>query len=151
MIQLLRLSIIFEIISVILAFVTGKYLLFFGIAGVLILVSTIFYSGRKQRVRYWLQGYRTQLENNDNNVEMALKVIKQEFCASKYADSDICENTYSDVDTLVLEIIKREFKFHKLLEIPPATPEQMRQNLVAYQNAIQKTKNEIIQVKKEKL
>jgi hypothetical protein len=150
--QLLRLLIIpMSIIPVILAFVTGKYLLFLGIAGALVLVSVIVYSGRKQRVRYWLQGYKNQLENNDNNVEMALQAIKKEFCMSKYADEDICGNTYSDIDTLVLEIIKREFNLKRLLETPAVTPEQIQQNLVEYRNAIQKIKSEIIQVKKERL
>jgi hypothetical protein len=133
----------------VIGFVVGE-LLIFGIIGIALLVFTsFFYSHRKQRVRYWIQGYKTHLENNENNKIDAIKSIQQEFCASKYADNDFCNNEYQNIDTLVEDIIKREFKFEKLVQSPISTPNDIQGNISAYVKAKEKVKHEITDVKKE--
>src|SRR3989344_5834590 len=95
-------------------FVIGQRLIFGTIGAGLLIFSALFYSHRKQRVRYWMQGYKTYLENNGNSEAVAIESVKQEFCASKYADNHVCDSEYQSIETLVEDIIKREFKFERL-------------------------------------
>lgn len=133
----------------VIGYVTGNWIVF-GIIGVVLLISTsLFYSGRKQRVRYWIQGYKTSLENNGGNHQAALTEIKNEFCASKYADETVCQNEYDNVENLVEDIIQREFKFERLVQAPISSPNDMQKNLSAYAKAKEKMQQEVATVKKE--
>lgn len=125
----------------IIGLITGKWLIF-GIIGIALLIFTsLFYSHRKQRVRYWIQGYKTHLENNKGDKKAAIETIQKEFCLSKYADDSTCNNDYQDIGALVEDIIEREFKFDILLQ-PPV-------DLSAYRKAKENVKHEIDGVEKE--
>ncbi len=137
------------IVIFIIGFIVGELLIFGIIGGALLVFSSLFYSGRKQRVRYWIQGYKTHLENNDNNETLAIESVKQEFCKSKYVDDNVCNNKYQDIDTLVEDIIKREFKFERLVQTPASTPNDIKGNISAYAKAKKKLKREIADVKKD--
>jgi hypothetical protein len=130
-------------------FITGKWIIF-GIIGIsLIIFTSVFYSGRKQRVRYWIQGYKTLLENNGGDAQTALTTIQKEFCASKYADENVCKNQYDSISTLVEAIIQREFKFERLVQAPISSPNDVQKNLSAYAKAKEKLRKEVASVKKE--
>lgn len=130
-------------------FITGKWVVF-GIIGIgLLTFTSLFYSGRKQRVRYWLQGYKTQLEKSGGNEESALNSVKNEFCASKYAEESICNGEYQDIDKLVEDIIKKEFKFERIIQSSISSPNNLQKDLLAYKKASEKVRIEIATVKKE--
>ncbi len=149
--HLIRISLIpLALASFVLGYITGKWLIFGVIAIGLLVFDFVYYSGRKQRIRYWLQGYRGQLEKNGGNENDSLKSIQKEFCASKYADESVCSKEYPDVETLVLDIIKQEFKFKMLIK-PSASSGSVFQNLDDYAEAVTKTKNEIENIKRELL
>ncbi|MCR4337298.1 MAG: hypothetical protein NUV91_05785 [Candidatus Omnitrophica bacterium] len=43
-------------------FITGHWLIYGIIGAGLLIISFLLYSGRKQRVRYWIQGYKKGLK-----------------------------------------------------------------------------------------
>lgn len=148
--QLIRLALFpVALVLFIIGFITGKLLFFGVIGGALIIFASLFYSGRKQRIRYWIQRYKTHLENNKENKVTAIQSIQQEFCVSKYADEHICNNKYEDVDSLIQDIIKKEFKFDRLVQSPISSPNNIQKNILAYKKATGKIKQEITDIKKE--
>lgn len=133
------------IIAVVIGIVRGE-LLIFGLVGVaLFILSFLFYSGRRQRVRYWFQGYRMHLRNNGNDRVAAVKSVQREFCAGKYAAEHICSGDYRDIDTLIRDIIHREFKLERIIQ----SSHDHQANLLAYKREIEKVDREIAQIKKE--
>jgi len=139
----------FAILMFIIGFVVGQRLIFSIIGAGLLIFSALFYSHRKQRVRYWIQGYKTYLENNGNNEAVAVESVKQEFCASKYVDDHVCNNEYQNIETLVEDIIKREFRFERLVQSPISSPSDIQGNLLAYTKVVKKVRQEIADVKDE--
>src|SRR3989338_38739 len=148
--QTLRMLLIpLALVMFILGFVTGRWMLF-GVIGIgLLIFTSLFYSGRKQRVRYWIQGYKIQLENNRGNEKAAIEAVRKEFCASKYADDNICNREYQEIGPLVEDMIKREFKFERLVQSPISSPNDIQNNISAYVKAKEKVKREVADVKKE--
>lgn len=140
-----------SLVLIIVGIITGKWLIFGLIAGAILLFSVLFYSHRKQRVRYWVQGYQLSLEKNGGDELGALKDIRDEFCTSKYAEERICKTTYSSLDILVEDIIKCEFKFEVLLQPMSSNPKNIEKNMHAYMKAKGALKKEIEDVKKEVL
>src|SRR3989344_6085423 len=137
------------ILMFIIGFVVGQWLIFSIIGTGLLVFSALFYSHRKQRVRYWIQGYKTYLEGNGNSVAGAIESVKQEFCAGKYADDQVCNNEYQDIAALVEDIIKKEFKFERLTQSPISSPNDIQGNLLAYMKATKRVRQEIADVKNE--
>ena len=140
-----------SVVLFVIGLLIGKALIFGIIAVAIIVFSVLFYSHRKQRVRYWIQGYQIYLEKNNGNEVSSPRALKEEFCTSKYAEEKICDNEYSSLDVLVEDIIKREFKFDILLQSRSLDPKDVEKNLAAYMKAKVALRSEIADVKKEVL
>lgn len=150
--HLLRISLTpLAFVSFVLGLITGKWLIFGAIAIGLLVISLVYYSGRKRRIRYWLQGYKMQLEKNGDNEKSAIESIQKEFCASKYTDEQICSKEYSDIETLVRDMIKREFKFERLMQSSVSSQNEMSKSLDDYIKAVANVTMEIRDIKKELL
>lgn len=136
-------------VSLVLGFITGKWLIFGTAAMGLLIFDFVYYSNRKQRIRYWLQGYKEQLEKNGDNEKDAIRSIQKEFCASKYADEHVCRGEYNDVEILITDIIKREYRFERLLS--PSSQGNTLENIKDYVKAVADVKIEITNIRKEVL
>lgn len=118
-------------------FIEPRYL-YWAIAVILFILDFVFYSGRKQRIRYWLQEYRRYLIKNSGDEKKAITDLLEEFRQSKYGiNLNVAEYFY--IEPLIEEIIIREYKFDKYL----------RANDESRHNEIQKLRKEIELVKDE--
>jgi len=115
--------------------------------GVFLLLNILLYSGRTSRIRYWFQGYKVSLRNNRKAHGLAIKEIQKDFCCGKYGDKDVCNKEYENIDTLVEDIIKREFKFERLIH----SSDHIQKGLLAYQKETERLKMEISKIRKEVL
>ena len=137
------------LIIFLIGFISG-YWLICGIIGVgLLCVFFLLYSGRKQRVCYWIQGYKKYLRENGNDKRGAIVAIQKEFCSGKYADEDICSKSYQEIDALVMDIIVKEFKFENLMRLSSDSEDEVHDDMVRYQKELQTLQKEIADVKKE--
>lgn len=150
--QFIRTS-LFPLVLVIIVtgFIIGKPLLFGIIGGVLLIFVLFFYSSRKSRMRYWIQGYKTHLEQKENNKQNSISAIQREFCEGKYANKHICGSEYQDIDTLIEDIIKEEFNLARLILSQTSSPSELQENILAYEKEKKKVKKEVQEVKKEVL
>jgi len=102
----------------VLAFTLGFILSFkwvFFLIGIITLIAYfVIYSGRKQRIRYWFQGYVRHLRSNGLDEELALQSLKDDFKKSKHG-KDFIGDDLNSVSILISHIIQLEFKFSKHL------------------------------------
>ena len=104
------------VLFIILGFWLEPRFVYWGISILLFAFNFVFYSGRKQRIRYWFQGYRRYLLSNKGNENKAISNLLEDFCKSKYGENlDVAEYFY--IEPLIEEIIIREYKFNKFLFI----------------------------------
>lgn len=86
------------------------------VLGVLFLLSSLLiYSGRKARVRYWLQSYK-YLKDKGLSSEPAISKLQEQFCESKYSAQNVCNQTFTSIDEFIVQVIQVEFKFEVLLK-----------------------------------
>lgn len=136
-----------SLISFILGFFADSPIYIWVVSFVLVLIYFIQYSGRKQRIRYWIQGYKIYLKKHDGNVDKSMAAILDEFCSSKYADTSICNKQYLDISDLVQNIISKEFHFNSVLSLNSESPEQVQNEMVKLQKLLRKSKKEIQSIK----
>lgn len=129
-----------SIILLVVALITSKWFMFGSLAVVLLIISVFFYSGRKQRIRYWVQGYKNKIESNDGNVKIAIRELQDDFCKSKYANEKVCGSEYENITALIQDVIVIEFGFKKLLKTRTSS---MVQNMDAYLGEVEKLRDEI--------
>lgn len=128
-------------------FVSNYYLTALGM--VTLVFAALFFSHRKQRIRYWFQGYATNYFRLKDN-QAAIDETQQEFCSSKYANEDVCSNKYSNVKDLIRDIIKLEYKFKSLLE-HDGSPSGLERSIKQFAAAKSKLDKEIEEVASEKI
>lgn len=138
--QLFRMSLILAVfLLLILGVFLKPHLPYLGGGMFLILVIVVFYSGRKQRIRYWFQGYKNYLAKFNGDEKKAIANLLEEFRSSKYGnDLDVAE--YFTIEALIEEIILREYKFNQYL---------MSNGVDNYRKLLSKLRKEIEIVKRE--
>jgi chaperonin cofactor prefoldin len=147
--QFIRISIILIfVITIILGFFLSYSILWWSISAITFFSFFLIYSGRKQRILFWFQGYKKHLNRNKVDKKSAISLIQKEFCATKYADEKVCNTNYSDIDLLVTDIILKEFKLAHLLTPINSTPESIQKGIETYEKEYRKIKKDIEEVKK---
>lgn len=134
-IMLTPLAILFLIIGIFLK----PHFLYLLIFAIILIFDLLFYSGRKQRIKYWFQEYKKYLSEYGGNKKQAISKLLDDFQKSKYgSDLDVAEYYY--IEALIEEIIIREYKFEQYLH---------SNGELKYRNLIEKLRKEIASVKKE--
>ena len=130
------------VLFIILGFWLEPRFVYWGISILLFAFNFVFYSGRKQRIRYWFQGYRRYLLSNKGNENKAISNLLEDFCKSKYGENlDVAEYFY--IEPLIEEIIIREYKFNKYLR--NFGEERYNKLITKLRKEIELIKNEILE------
>jgi hypothetical protein len=117
------------------------HFIYFIISIAFFLFDFIYYSGRKQRIRYWFQGYKKYLINYEGEEKKAIDSLLGDFLHSKYG-GDINSNNYLRIEDLIEAIIIREYKFKTYLQANGIT--KYNKLILKLHDEIKLIKNEVL-------